>query len=58
MVVAIAGAHGKVALRLIPLLVERGDSVIGLIRNLDHASDVRERGRFAGAVRPRARDGC
>jgi nucleoside-diphosphate-sugar epimerase len=43
-VVAIAGAHGKIALRLIPLLVARGDSVIGLIRNLDHASDVRERG--------------
>jgi uncharacterized protein YbjT (DUF2867 family) len=43
-VVAIAGAHGKIALRLIPLLVERGDDVIGLIRNPDHASDVRDRG--------------
>ncbi len=41
MVVAVAGAHGKIALRLIPLLVERGDSVIGLIRNPDHAGEVR-----------------
>ena len=44
MIVAIAGAHGKIALRLIPLLVEQGHSVIGLIRNLDHASDLSERG--------------
>ena len=44
MVVAIAGAHGKIALRLIPLLVERGDSVIGLIRNPDHADEVSEAG--------------
>ncbi len=46
MVVAIAGAHGKIALRLIPLLVERGDGVIGLIRNPDHAEEVREAGAF------------
>lgn len=44
MVIAIAGAHGQIALRLIPLLVERGDTVIGLIRNLDYASDLRDRG--------------
>jgi nucleoside-diphosphate-sugar epimerase len=43
-VVAIAGAHGKIALRLIPLLVERGDGVIGLIRNPDHADEVSEAG--------------
>jgi uncharacterized protein YbjT (DUF2867 family) len=43
-VVAIAGAHGKIALRLIPLLVAQGETVTGLIRNLAHASDVRERG--------------
>jgi uncharacterized protein YbjT (DUF2867 family) len=40
-VVAIAGAHGQVARRLTRLLVERGDRVIGLIRNPDHAGDVR-----------------
>jgi uncharacterized protein YbjT (DUF2867 family) len=43
-VVAIAGAHGQIALRLIPLLVERGDGVIGLIRNPEHAGDVNAAG--------------
>jgi nucleoside-diphosphate-sugar epimerase len=43
-VVAIAGAHGKIALRLIPLLAKRGDGVIGLIRNPDHAEEVTEAG--------------
>ena len=40
MLVAIAGAHGKIARRLTGLLVAEGDSVIGLIRNPDHATDV------------------
>jgi nucleoside-diphosphate-sugar epimerase len=43
-VVAIAGAHGKIAMRLIGLLVAAGDTVTGLIRNPDHGSDVRARG--------------
>lgn len=42
--VAIAGAHGKIALRLARLLVAGGDEVIGLIRNAEHASEVREAG--------------
>jgi uncharacterized protein YbjT (DUF2867 family) len=42
--VAIAGAHGKIAQRLTLLLVARGDTVTGLIRNPDHAEDVRARG--------------
>jgi nucleoside-diphosphate-sugar epimerase len=42
--VAIAGAHGKIARRLARRLVARGDTVIGLIRNPDHADDVRETG--------------
>jgi uncharacterized protein YbjT (DUF2867 family) len=42
--VAIAGAHGKVARRLTRALVERGDRVRGLIRNPDHAADVRADG--------------
>jgi nucleoside-diphosphate-sugar epimerase len=42
--VAIAGAHGKVAMRLIGRLVARGESVIGLIRNPAHAEDVRAAG--------------
>ena len=44
MKVAIAGAHGKIALRLAPRLVARGDTVVGLIRNPDHAGDVRAQG--------------
>jgi len=43
-VVAIAGAHGKIAIRLIGLLVAGGDTVIGLIRNPDHAADVSGQG--------------
>jgi nucleoside-diphosphate-sugar epimerase len=42
--VAIAGAHGKIALRLTELLSAQGDRVIGLIRNPDHAADVRSAG--------------
>jgi nucleoside-diphosphate-sugar epimerase len=44
MQVAIAGAHGKIAMRLAGRLAARGDAVIGLIRNPDHADDVRARG--------------
>jgi uncharacterized protein YbjT (DUF2867 family) len=42
--VAIAGGHGQVAMRLHPLLVERGDSVRALIRNSDHAPEVEDAG--------------
>jgi len=42
--VAIAGGHGKIALRLTERLSERGEDVVGLIRNPDHAGDVRARG--------------
>jgi len=39
--IAIAGGHGKVARRLTRRLVTRGDKVRALIRNPDHAADVR-----------------
>jgi uncharacterized protein YbjT (DUF2867 family) len=42
--IAIAGGHGKVAMRLTRLLAERGDEVRSLIRNGAHADDVREAG--------------
>ena len=42
--VAIAGAHGKIALRLTDRLAARGETVVGLIRNPGHAEDVRARG--------------
>jgi uncharacterized protein YbjT (DUF2867 family) len=42
--VAIAGAHGQIALRLARLLAAEGDHVIGLIRNPDHATEVSRAG--------------
>jgi uncharacterized protein YbjT (DUF2867 family) len=42
--VAIAGGHGQIARRLTALLVARGDQVRGLIRNPDHADDLRADG--------------
>jgi uncharacterized protein YbjT (DUF2867 family) len=44
MKVAIAGGHGQIALRLTKLLSAQGDEVLSLIRNPDHADDVREAG--------------
>jgi uncharacterized protein YbjT (DUF2867 family) len=42
--VVIAGGHGKVGRRLARLLAARGDRVRGLIRNPDHADDLRSDG--------------
>jgi len=42
--VAIAGGHGQIALRLAKILAQRGDEVVALIRNPDHADDVRRAG--------------
>jgi uncharacterized protein YbjT (DUF2867 family) len=44
MLVAIAGGHGQIARHLARMLIARGDSVRGLIRNPDHAADLREDG--------------
>jgi nucleoside-diphosphate-sugar epimerase len=44
MSVAIAGGHGKIALRLTTLLHNRGEPVLSLIRNPNHAADVQARG--------------
>jgi uncharacterized protein YbjT (DUF2867 family) len=38
--VVIAGGHGKIALRLLRLLSDRGDRARGLIRNPAHAADL------------------
>ena len=40
--VVIAGGHGQIALRLGALLAARGDEPVGLIRNPDHARELRE----------------
>jgi uncharacterized protein YbjT (DUF2867 family) len=42
--VAIAGAHGQVALRLGRLLADRGDQVVGLVRNPQHRADLEAAG--------------
>jgi uncharacterized protein YbjT (DUF2867 family) len=42
--VVIAGGHGQIALRLARVLAARGDRVRALIRNPDHAGDVRAAG--------------
>ena len=44
MKVAVAGGHGRVARLFEELLVKRGDSAVGLIRNPEHATDLRELG--------------
>ena len=42
--IAIAGGHGQIALRLAKVLSQRGDEVVALIRNPDHADEVRRTG--------------
>ncbi len=39
--VVVAGAHGKIAREFGRLLAARGDEVVGLIRNPEHAEDLR-----------------
>lgn len=45
--IIVFGGHGRIALLLAPLLVERGDEVTGVIRNPDHAGDVEAGGARA-----------
>ncbi len=42
--VLVAGGHGKIALRLLLLLAERGDTARGLIRKPEQASDLEQAG--------------
>ena len=42
--IVVAGGHGQVAMLLHPLLKARGHQVCGLIRNPDHADEVRQAG--------------
>jgi nucleoside-diphosphate-sugar epimerase len=45
--VVIAGGHGKIALRLARLLEDRGDEVVGLIRDTAHIPEVQATGADA-----------
>ncbi|EHR48528.1 NAD dependent epimerase/dehydratase family protein [Saccharomonospora marina XMU15] len=42
--VVIAGGHGKIAMRLEKLLAANGDTAVGIIRNPDHAAELRDVG--------------
>jgi uncharacterized protein YbjT (DUF2867 family) len=44
MKVLVVGGHGKIALRLLRLLADRGDVARGLIRNPDHAGQLERAG--------------
>jgi nucleoside-diphosphate-sugar epimerase len=44
MIVAIAGAHGKIAMRLTPLLTQAGHQVTGLIRDPAQADEIAAQG--------------
>ncbi len=45
--VVVLGGHGQVALRLLGLLAARGDRARGIVRNPDHADDLRAVGAEA-----------
>jgi uncharacterized protein YbjT (DUF2867 family) len=45
--IAIAGGHGKIALLTAGLLTRRGDEVLALTRNLEHAADIEAAGAAA-----------
>jgi nucleoside-diphosphate-sugar epimerase len=45
--IAIAGAHGQIAQRLIKLLLARGDAVTGLVRNPAHVPEIEQLGADA-----------
>ncbi|KAE8148033.1 NAD(P)-binding protein [Aspergillus avenaceus] len=47
MQVLLLGGHGKVALHLTPLLLNRGWNVTSVIRNAEHESEILERGKGA-----------
>jgi uncharacterized protein YbjT (DUF2867 family) len=42
--VVVAGGHGQIGKILLQLLAERGDTAVGLIRNPDHAGEIRALG--------------
>ncbi|RYV51716.1 NAD(P)H-binding protein [Pengzhenrongella frigida] len=47
MKIVIAGGHGQIALRLARQLADRGDEVLGLVRNPDHTADLAAAGARA-----------
>jgi len=54
--VVVAGGHGKVGMRLLGLLADRGDRARGLIRDPDHAIELRNVGAESVLCDLEARD--
>jgi uncharacterized protein YbjT (DUF2867 family) len=54
--VVVVGGHGKIALRLLGLLAERGDRARGVIRKPDQAADLEQAGAEALLVDMEAED--
>jgi uncharacterized protein YbjT (DUF2867 family) len=48
--IAIVGGHGKVALQLIPVLVERGHHPVALVRNEDYRAELEGLGAEVGLL--------
>src|SRR4051794_25604876 len=48
--IVIAGGHGQIALLLEKRLTERGDEVVGVVRNPDHVRDVEATGATAAVL--------
>ncbi|CAN5870944.1 NAD(P)H-binding protein [soil metagenome] len=48
--VVIAGGHGQIALLLERRLADNGDDAVGLVRNVDHVSELEELGAHAAVV--------
>lgn len=48
--VVIAGGHGQIAMHLERLLAERGDEVVGIVRNPDHVADLEKIGARAAVL--------
>ncbi len=54
--VVIAGAHGKIGLRLVALLAGRGDTVVGVVRDPAHRADLEAAGATPAVVDLEAAD--
>jgi uncharacterized protein YbjT (DUF2867 family) len=48
--VVVAGGHGQIAMQLERLLAQRGDEVVGIVRNADHVRDLQQAGAQASVL--------
>ena len=50
MYVVVVGGHGKVAMRLLKLLADRGDRALGIVRKPEHVADLEQLGAEGAVV--------